>query len=236
MLLYVGTSGWKYDWNPNGLEWYSRESGFNAIELNMSFYSFPQKSAVERWSEESGRLRWSIKVHRNITHLRRLNEKAIPTWEKFVSVFEPLEEKIDFYLFQLPPTFQFNNEAKQRLTRFSSLSHKVAVEPRHESWFNKEVYEFFEEKGILFVTPDSPIFEGLPPDGVVKINRIVYVRMHGRLTWYNYGYLDEELEEVAEKIIQVAPEKAYIFFNNNHDMLGDGRKLIEIFASKGVKI
>ncbi|MCC6002844.1 MAG: DUF72 domain-containing protein [Thermofilum sp.] len=236
MLLYVGTSGWVYDWNPNGLKWYTKESGFNAVELNMSFYSFPKKPTVEKWSEESGELRWSIKVHRSITHIRRLNEKSIPTWQKFVSIFEPLESRIDFYLLQLPPSLQFNDEAKRRLSKYASLSDKIAVEPRHESWFNEEVYTFFEEKGIVFVSPDSPIFEGLPPRGVIKVKGVVYVRMHGRLAWYNYGYLDEELEEVAEKILEVNPEKAYIFFNNNHDMLGDGRRLIEIFADRGVKI
>ncbi|MFP3209319.1 MAG: DUF72 domain-containing protein, partial [Nitrososphaeria archaeon] len=38
MEPYVGTSGWSYAWNPDGLEWYVRNSGLNAVELNSSFY------------------------------------------------------------------------------------------------------------------------------------------------------------------------------------------------------
>lgn len=232
MKLFVGTSGWVYDWNPDGLTWYVSESGFNAVELNMSFYSFPKPSTVEKWSKEGGRLRWAVKVHRSITHVRRLNEKALPTWEKFRAVFSRLEEGIDFYLFQLPPSMLLNSEAKKRLKVFAGTCEKIAVEPRHPSWFTREAVEFFQENGIFFVTPDSPLFEGLPPVGVVVVNGTTYVRMHGRLAWYNYGYLDEELEEVADKIFASSPQRAYVFFNNNHDMLGDGRRLIEIFREK----
>ncbi|ABL77541.1 DUF72 domain-containing protein [Thermofilum pendens] len=234
MELYVGSSGWVYDWNPDGLAWYASQSGFNAVELNMSFYSFPKRTTVEKWAEESEGLRWSIKVHRSITHVRRLNEKSHATWSKFRELFEPIEDRIDFYLFQLPPSMAFTPEAASRVAAYASLAEKIAVEPRHKSWFRKEVYEFFEEKGVFFVTPDSPLFEGLPPDGVVCIRGVVYVRMHGRLAWYNYGYLDEELREVAEKIISANPQRAYVFFNNDHDMLGDGLRLKEILLERGV--
>jgi len=237
LKLYVGTSGWVYDWNPDGLAWYVQNSGFNAIELNMSFYSFPKRSMVAKWLEESGKLRWAVKVHRSITHIRRLNEKAVPLWEKFREAFVPLEGRIDFYLFQLPPSAAFTGEMKERLRRFSGLCDKIAVEPRHPSWFSEQAVSFFRENCIYFVTPDSPLFEGLPEIGVVNICGAVYVRMHGRLAWYNYGYLDEELLEVAGKIVESEPERAYIFFNNNHDMLGDGRRIIEIFEEKyGIKI
>jgi uncharacterized protein YecE (DUF72 family) len=65
---------------------------------------------------------------------------------------------------------------------------------------------------------------------VYVVRGTCYVRMHGRLAWYNYGYLDEELEEVAAAIIRASPERAYVFFNNNHDMLADGRRLLEILG------
>ncbi|MEZ0346628.1 MAG: DUF72 domain-containing protein [Infirmifilum sp.] len=232
MKLYVGTSGWVYDWNPNGLKWYALESGFNAVELNMSFYSFPREEVIEKWRDESANIRWVVKVHRSITHIRRLNEKALPVWSKFRERFRTLEEKIDFYLFQLPPNFSFNEKSIERIRAFSKTCDKIAVEPRHISWFEREAIDFFKENEVFFVTPDSPLFEGLPTIGVVKVNGVVYVRMHGRLTWYNYGYLDEELLEVAEKIAATNPERAYVFFNNNHDMLGDGRRIIEIFNEK----
>ncbi|RLF12723.1 MAG: DUF72 domain-containing protein, partial [Thermoprotei archaeon] len=39
MRVYIGTSGWLYDWNLDGsLDWYVKNSGLNAVELNASFY------------------------------------------------------------------------------------------------------------------------------------------------------------------------------------------------------
>ena len=232
MRIYVGTSGWRYDWNPDGLRWYVQYSEFNAVELNMSFYSFPREKQVDRWFNEGRKLRWSIKVHRSITHLRRMNEKSIPTWKKFRERFKPMEELIDFYLFQLPPSVTYSKAMHERILKYSEMCGKIAIEPRNKSWFNRDVIDALSDLNIVIVTPDSPMYEGLPETGVISINDIVYVRMHGRLAWYNYGYLDEELEEVAEKILEKRPEKIYVFFNNNHDMLGDGRRMLEILRKK----
>ncbi len=230
MKVYIGTSGWRYSWNPDGLEWYARETGFNAVELNMSFYGFPRPGQVERWASQGAGLRWSVKVHRSITHMRRLNEKSIPVWERFRERFSPLERLIDFYLFQLPPRMKPTEAVMERLRVYAGLCEKAAVEPRSPEWFTPKVTERLEEMGLYLVTPDSPLHEGLPGGRVYVSRGAAYVRMHGRLAWYNYGYLDEELEEVARAILEASPERAYIFFNNNHDMLGDGRKMAEIMA------
>lgn len=230
MKLYIGTSGWRYTWNPDGLEWYVSNTGFNAVELNMSFYGFPRQKQVETWARIGSSLRWSVKVHRSITHMRRLNEKSHPVWTRFRERFKPLEPLIDFYLFQLPPRMKPSPQVLDRLKRYAELCEKAAVEPRSPEWFQGDVPERLEEIGLYIVTPDSPIHEGLPGGRVYVSRGTVYVRMHGRLAWYNYGYLDEELEEVARAIVDASPERAYIFFNNNHDMLGDGRKMAEIMS------
>jgi uncharacterized protein YecE (DUF72 family) len=62
----------------------------------------------------------------------------------------------------------------------------------------------------------------------------VYVRMHGRTSWYSYNYSDKELREVVKRIADVKPKKAYVFFNNDHDMLVNARKMLEILHDKSV--
>ena len=139
MRIYVGTSGWSYSWNPDGLKWYVHHSGFNAVELNMSFYSFPRVKQVERWVAEGSELRWVIKVHRSITHLRKLKPVSIDTWRRFRERFKPLEESIDFYLFQLPPSIVFGEEIINRIKVYSKICDKIAIEPRHKSWFKPDI-------------------------------------------------------------------------------------------------
>ena len=226
----MGTSGWRYSWNPDGLEWYVRKSGFNAVELNMSFYGFPRERQVERWARVGGSLRWVIKVHQSVTHLRKLSEKCLPVLARFRERFKPLENSIDLYLLQLPPSLSFTDRVWRRVIRIRDevLGEKTAVEPRHPSWFSGEVEQLFNEERLVLVTPDSPMFGGLPEGRVFSPRGVVYVRMHGRTEWYAYRYSGEELEEVARKIVEAKPKRAYVFFNNNHDMLDNGREMMEI--------
>ena len=108
MEVFCGTSGWAYSWNPDGFDWFVKNSGLNAVELNASFYRFPFPNQVKAWARKTKKfnpkLRWSIKVNRFITHVFKFSEKALVTWNKFKKLFKPLEENIDFFLFQLPPS------------------------------------------------------------------------------------------------------------------------------------
>jgi len=215
MEIYVGTSGWMYDWNPKkNLSWYVENSGFNAVELNASFYRFPTKKQVESWKKY--KIRWAVKVNRIITHVKRL--KDIEIWKKFEEIFHDLNP--DFYLFQLPPNFKYSEDNLRRVREFEKeVGKKMAVEFRDVSWFNKDIK--LEEATIVSI--DSPI-------GVYIINNsgTVYLRMHGRDNWYFYDYSEEELREDAKRVISLSPEKLYVFFNNDLWMLDNGRKMMKI--------
>jgi uncharacterized protein YecE (DUF72 family) len=74
------------------------------------------------------------------------------------------------------------------------------------------------------VSVDSPDF----PRDVFNTSGVVYLRMHGRTEWYAHLYSLEELKEVAERILSIKPEKAYVFFNNDQAMLENSRKMLSI--------
>ncbi|MDM7274500.1 MAG: DUF72 domain-containing protein [Thermoprotei archaeon] len=232
MEVYVGTSGWLYDWNLGGsFDWYLKYSGLNAVELNASFYRFPFKAQVLGWARRSfGRLRWSVKVHRSITHYRRLSEGSLEVFSRFRELFTPLEGVIDFYMFQLPPNFSKTRSNIGRLERFSEaveLGARLAVEFRHESWFNNETVDLCRSLGATIVSIDSPI-----ATWITSSNNIVYLRMHGRSEWYAHDYTREELDEIAEYLVKINPAKAYVFFNNNHWMLENARTMLKILTGK----
>lgn len=229
MKIYVGTSGWMYSWNPDRLEWYVARSGLNAIELNMSFYRFPRHVQVERWARIGAGLRWAVKVHRSITHYRKLSPASMSTLSKFIDRFRPLEHLIDFYLFQLPPSLPYSEKAWERVVAVNDATGgKAAIEPRHLSWFNDGVVKKFAGSEIVLVTPDSPDYAGTPQGKVYCSSGTVYLRMHGRTAWYVHRYTQKELEEVARMLCTASPSRAYIFFNNDHDMLDNARQLKQI--------
>lgn len=227
MQIFVGTSGWYYSWNEGGnFEWFVRESGLNAVELNASFYRFPFPSHVKSWSEKGKDLRWAIKVNKFITHIFRFSEKAKGTWKKFERLFKPLDDVIDFYLFQTPPNFgDKHRERLEEFFKFTGLGERFAFEPRHISWFKKEHFKWAKSLGLTWVSMDSPDF----PKDVINTNGAVYLRMHGRTEWYSHYYYDEELMDVVEKILKTNPEKIYVFFNNNHAMLENARMMEKIW-------
>ena len=229
--IYVGTSGWMYDWNLGGnFDWYVRNSGLNAVELNASFYRFPFRNQIVSWARKGRVLRWSVKVHRSITHLRRLSLEALATWSKFRELFKPLDPYIDFYLFQMPPSFQATPSNIERVREFAKsvgLGPRFAIEFRHPSWFRGVAIELCKELGITVVSVDAP-----PPIGtwVATSNGIVYLRMHGRTAWYAHDYSDEELLQVAKLVAESSPKRVYVFFNNDHWMLENARKMMRILS------
>ena len=226
--VFVGTSGWLYDWNPDStFDWYVRNSGLNAVELNASFYRFPFRNQVLSWIRKGSGLRWAVKVHRYITHVKRLKEDALETWRRFKELFQPLDPSIDFYLFQMPPNFAYTDENMERIRAFAretGLGGRFAIEFRHETWFSGEdAINELRGLGITVVSVDEP---GITWVG--STNGIVYLRLHGRTDWYMYDYSEDELRELANRAVSLGPRAIYVFFNNDHWMLGNARKMLTI--------
>jgi L-rhamnose isomerase len=57
------------------------------------------KNQIEGWRRRSRDLRWSVKVHRLITHTYKFNDEAVEIWRRFKNLFQPLSPSIDFFLF-----------------------------------------------------------------------------------------------------------------------------------------
>ncbi len=229
MRVYVGTSGWSYPWNPGGLEWYVKHSNLNAVELNMSFYSYPRPKQVVRWASLGAGLKWSVKVHRSITHLRKLSRGCERAWSNFRARFRPLEEKgvLAFYLFQLPPSLRPSDALLRRVEFFAEeLGESMALEPRNTSWLDDYVVGRLRDAGVTLVSVDAPEFKWY-----LATSDYLYLRMHGRSVWYAHNYSKDELVEVAARIIKKGVREVYVFFNNNHDMLVNAREMLSILLN-----
>lgn len=220
--FYVGTSGWAYNWNlGNSLDWYVEESRQNAIELNMSYYRFPFPAMVNSWAKKGKSLAWIVKVHRSITHFGKLNKGTYQIFDRFKKLFSPLEEKIHYYLLQLPPNF--TNIAVIEKFIEECGSQKIAIEFRNVSMFNDEIIKWGEKQKILLVSVDAP---KLPT--TIMSRSIIYERIHGKTFWYSHNYSKDELSDIKERILTYNPKKVYVFFNNNHAMLENAQIMFNL--------
>jgi uncharacterized protein YecE (DUF72 family) len=227
MGFFVGTSGWYYSWNEaRNLDWYVANSGLNTVELNASFYRFPFPNMAKSWAKKGRDLRWSVKVNRLITHTFRFSDRAFQLWEKFHNLLIPLEPCIDFYLFQLPPSMTPEYAGIiESFVRKTGLRERFALEVRNSAWYDRKWIDWASVLGVTWVSVDSP---DLPLD-VFNTSRLIYERMHGRTEWYAHVYSEEELQEVVKKILNAKPAKAYVFFNNDHGMLANSRRMLSMF-------
>lgn len=238
--IRVGTSGYTYSWNkakPNAFEWYTRQ-GFNSVEINYSFYRFPASKSINLWQATAPKnFTFSIKVHRSITHYNKLKQpRSSELWEEFWKIFAVLENRIDFWLFQMPANFKFTPENIDTVKSFfnakqvasSIVAHRKAViEFRDSSWWSTRALKEIEKIGIAFCSVDAPAL----PNTIIRAGDAIYLRLHGTSTWYNYLYPEQKLKEIVADITSMEAQKKAIYLNNDHGMLSNGLFIIKCFHS-----
>ncbi|HEX8803061.1 MAG TPA: DUF72 domain-containing protein, partial [Acidimicrobiales bacterium] len=195
MALYVGTSGWQYrDWRgpfyPDGFpqrRWLERyATRFPTVEVNNAFYRLPDRSVFERWRDQvpDGFL-VAVKVSRYLTHIKRLRDPAEPV-ARLVGRAEGLGDRLGPYLLQLPPTLRADVDLLDAcLARFPSGA-RVAVEPRHESWWVDDVRAVLERRQAALCWADRRSHPITPLWATAGWG---YVRFHqgAASPWPSYG-------------------------------------------------
>lgn len=226
----IGTSGYNYSWNKGKnkkFDWYLNQ-GFNSVEINGSFYHFPTPSWIDNWKNSSAKeFKFSIKVNRAITHYTRLKgKKSIDLWRNFKKTLEPIQDQIAFSLFQMPSTFKFNDENMERLGTFvknADLDESAIFEFRDDSWWSRASIKELEKLKITMCSVDAPLL----PRGILNLNNIIYFRLHGAKSWYNYTYTKKELRNIIMRLKKKPGSLKAIYLNNDHGMLPNGKFLIQ---------
>jgi uncharacterized protein YecE (DUF72 family) len=224
MTIRIGTSGWSYDhWSDvlyppkmppaRRLARYVEE--FDTVELNASFYRWPKDTTFEGWRQRlpTG-FTMTVKAHRGLTHFRRLGSPE-PWIERFSRCWTALGDRHGALLVQLHPEQQRDDE---RLAYFLGLmpdTIRVAVELRHPSWDEPDVYALLHRYRAAYVVMSGARLRCVPR----ATTDIAYVRMHGpdADALYAGSYDDAELRSWAERIAQWDAEgrDVYVYFNND---------------------
>jgi uncharacterized protein YecE (DUF72 family) len=221
-VILVGTSGWQYkDWRerfyPAGtpqsrwLEHYAEN--FATVEVNNAFYRLPERDTFVAWRDRTpGDFCVAVKMSRYLTHIKRLREPAEPV-RRFLDRASGLGGKLGPVLLQLPPTLRLDLGALDEvLARFPS-SVKVAVEPRHASWWVPETRELLEKHQAALCWSDRL---GRPVAPTWRTADFGYLRLHeGRARphpRYGKAALRSWVTRIAESY---DTEPVYVYFNND---------------------
>lgn len=226
MDWYIGCSGfhyreWKGEFYPNDLpqrKWFDYYcEHFNTLELNVTFYRFPQLSFLQNWYAKSpDDFKFSVKASRAITHYKKFNDTQELLTSFYDTINNGLQEKLGPVLFQLPPSFSYDEEKLERISSSLDPAFINVVEFRHESWWNETVYQRLSERDIIFSGASHP---KLPDDNAVINTDVVYYRFHGVPVIFSSSYPDEFIRHITGQIKGHSELKqCWIYFNNTMHM------------------
>ena len=222
MPTLVGTSGWQYkDWSgilyprdiPHRLWLETYAAAFATVEVNAAFYRLPKRETFTDWRTRTPEdFTMAVKASRYLTHIRRLRDPAEPV-RRLMTAASALGPRLGPILLQLPPTLVADPSALDACLRCFPAGQRVAVEPRHESWWVPEVREVLERNGAALCWADRGSH---PLSPLWRTADWGYVRLHeGRGAGCHYG--SRALEHWVERIQEGwTPESVvHVYFDND---------------------
>jgi uncharacterized protein YecE (DUF72 family) len=185
----------------------------DTVELNAPFYHWPLPTTVQKWVRQAvPGFKYTIKVNRMITHLKRFNNTKEMVRE-FSSMADTLGDLMGCFLFQLPPSFRYTTARLHAITSQLDPRLRNAVEFRHGSWWCEEVFRALEDAGLIFCSVSAPTL----PDDMIRTADAIYVRFHGVKQWYRYDYSEAELAPWVKKIRASGAKEVWAYFNNDFE-------------------
>ncbi|MER6053459.1 DUF72 domain-containing protein [Streptomyces sp. NPDC001793] len=223
MTLHLGTSGWQYrDWRGvlyppdvpqrRWLEEYARH--FATVESNAAFYRLPEASTFADWRDRTpGDFVMAVKASRYLTHIKRLRDPQEPV-RRMMTRAAHLRPRLGPVLLQLPPTLHADAGLLDACLDCFPAGTRVAVEPRHDSWWTDAVRAVLERRGAALCWADRG---SRPVTPLWRTADWGYLRFHeGRAEpWPRYGR--QALHTWLRRIADTWPDRAdvYAYFNND---------------------
>lgn len=218
---HIGCSGfhykeWKEIFYPKGLPrrlWLHHYcKHFDTLELNVTFYRFPQLSFLLDWYQKTpAHFSFAVKAPRLITHYKKFEAVESQLGDFYGTIQEGLKEKLGCVLFQLPAQITFSEELLQKLVHQLNPAFVNVVEFRHSSWWQTKVRDTLTRHNISFCGISHPLL----PDEVVVNTETVYYRFHGVPHLYYSAYNESFLQQVVNAIQKAKQAKQiFVYFNN----------------------
>lgn len=227
MNLYVGTSGYSYkEWKgtfypeklsaKQMLHYYGHV--FRAVEINNTFYRMPGVSVLEAWAREvPDDFRFVLKAPQRITHMQRLQDTD-DSVSYLLKIAGTLKERLGALLFQLPPGLKKDVPRLRGFLECLDSRYRVALEFRHQSWFNEEVYVLLHDHQAALCIAEA--------EGNLEVPFVATANW-GYLRLRRDDYGDGELQTWIQRVQSQQWEDAFVFFK--HEDEGKGPELAKRF-------
>lgn len=230
MNTHVGTSGFSYpEWKgtfypfkfpaKQMLGYYADR--FGTVEINNTFYRMPTVAGLEAWADQvPAHFRFVLKAPQEITHKKKLRG-ADALAAQFVEAATALGPRLGALLFQLPPFLKKDVPLLGDFLAALPSGARVALEFRHESWFDADALSLLRDRGAALCVADADTDLEVPFDATADWG---YLRLR------RAEYSDSDLAGWAERIRARGWKEAFVFFK--HEDAGTGPR----FAARLVEL
>ena len=227
MAYWIGTSGYSYpEWKGSFypeklpaakmLSYYAQR--LSTVEINATFYRLPTAKLLAGWAAQApDRFRFTLKAPRRITHDAKL-QRCEDVLHAFLDATETLGPKLGVLLFQLPPSFRKDVGVLDAFLALLPHGTRAAVEFRHASWHDDEVFTTLRSRAVALCVADSEKMS----------TPVVATADYGYFRLRDEGYQDADIGRWANTIAGLAPGWKDTFVYFKHEEEGKGPE----FANK----
>jgi uncharacterized protein YecE (DUF72 family) len=181
---------------------------FRTVEINNTFYRMPKASLLETWAASvPDQFKFVLKAPQQITNFQWLEDVSDSLWH-FIDVAGLLKQGLVPLLFQLPPNLK---KDAPRLRQFPTLlpDHcRVALEFRHRSWFDSEVFDALRERAAVLCVAEAENELEIPCVSTADWGYL-------RLRWPDYG--DAELKAWIDRLREQGWRNVFVFFKHEDE-------------------
>ena len=194
----VGTGGWAYFKIPNTPPLKAYSQVFNFVEVNYTFYEYPDTKTVERWRRTVPEgFTFAVRCHQDLTH--RIGLKPVAEAYHILNQMTTYCRILNapFLVLETPHNYAFTQENIKDASDFLSSTSLKNVQLTWETRvpITTQAIEMMQDFDIVHcadLSKEEPSFW----------SDVVYTRLFGKGKHNIYQFTDEELVEIDRKILK----------------------------------
>jgi uncharacterized protein YecE (DUF72 family) len=194
----IGTGGWAYFNTPNKPPLKAYSEVFNFVEVNYTFYEYPDTRMVEQWRRTVPEgFTFAVRCHQDLTH--RIGLKPVSEAYYVLNQMATYCKILDapFLVLETPSAYHLDiqavEDAKSLLSSTKLKGVRFVWEIRSE--ITSEALEIMRDLDIVQCVDLSKEDPCLKSD-------VVYTRLFGKGKHNIYQFADDELVEIDRKILK----------------------------------
>ena len=205
----IGTGGWGYFKVPSKPSLRAYSEHFNFVEVNYTFYEYPDSRTVERWRQTvPDDFTFTVRCHQDLTHKIGLQptDEAIEVFSRMIWICKILDAP--FLHLLTPANYSLDNrKIRQARDLFSTANWKgVQLAWEVRSTITPKLGDLMRDMEIVNSVDLSR--EKFP-----QKTDIIYTRLFGKGRHNIYQFIDEELMEIDQRILKAEAKTAFITYH-----------------------